>query len=128
MQVFYTSPWVPPEWIKAHGLEPRGVWFAGDFSPLPLAAGVCAFAESVVRLAETHPDSAIIFSTHCDQLRRGFDVVAGAAPGASSCSTCRRRGRQGLPKESSLPSWNGWAAFSWPWAESLPPPKGWRRP
>ena len=81
MQVFYTSPWLPPEWIKAHGLEPRGVWLVGDSRPLPLAAGVCAFAESVVRLAETHSDSAMIFSTHCDQLRRGFDVVADGAPG-----------------------------------------------
>jgi hypothetical protein len=79
MQVFYASPWVPPEWIKAHGLEPRGVWLAGNSSPLPLAAGVCAFAESVVRLAETNPGSAMIFSTHCDQLRRGFDVAADAA-------------------------------------------------
>ena len=81
MQVFSTSPWVPPEWIRAHGLEPRGVWLGGDSRPLPLAAGVCAFAESVVRLAETHSGSAMIFSTHCDQLRRGFDVVAGGAPG-----------------------------------------------
>ena len=81
MQVFYTSPWVPPEWIKAHGLEPRGIWHSSDFFPLPLAAGVCAFAEAVVRLAETQSDSAMIFSTHCDQLRRGFDVVAGAVPG-----------------------------------------------
>ena len=81
MQVFCASPWVPPEWIKAHGLEPRGVWLGGDSRPLPLAAGVCAFAESVVRLAETHSDSAMIFSTHCDQLRRGFDVVAGGTPG-----------------------------------------------
>ena len=52
MEVFYTSPWVPPEWIKAHGLEPRGVWFTRDFAPLPLAAGVCAFAEAVVRVVE----------------------------------------------------------------------------
>lgn len=81
MQVFFASPWVPPEWIKAHGLEPRGVWLAGNSSPLPLAAGVCAFAESVVRLAETNPGSAMIFSTHCDQLRRGFDVAAGAGSG-----------------------------------------------
>jgi hypothetical protein len=80
MQVFYTSPWVPPEFIKAHMLEPRGVWFASDSNKLPVAAGVCAFAQTVVRLAETHPDSAFIFSTHCDQLRRGFDVVAHAAP------------------------------------------------
>jgi hypothetical protein len=83
MEVFCSSPWVPPEWIKAHGLEPRGVWFARDFTRLPLAAGVCAFAESVVRLAEAHRDSAMIFSTHCDQIRRGFDLVAGAAAGRS---------------------------------------------
>jgi len=80
MQVFYTSPWVPPEFIKAHGLEPRGVWFAGEPNQLRLAAGECAFAQAVVRLAESHTDSAFIFSTHCDQLRRGFDAVAQVAP------------------------------------------------
>jgi hypothetical protein len=79
MQVFSTSPWVPPEFIMAHGLDPRGVWSATESNQLPLAAGVCAFAQTVVRLAETHPDSAFIFSTHCDQLRRGFDAVAQAA-------------------------------------------------
>jgi hypothetical protein len=78
-QVFYTSPWVPPEWIKAHGLEPRGVWFATEPGALPLAAGVCAFAEGVVDLTRKHPDSAFVFSTHCDQLRRGFDAVASSA-------------------------------------------------
>jgi hypothetical protein len=81
MEVFYTSPWVPPEWIKAHGLEPRGIWLAGDFArePLPLAAGVCAFANAAVHLAERQAGSAVVFTTHCDQLRRGFDTVAGAA-------------------------------------------------
>ena len=74
MGVFCTSPWVPPEWIKAHGLEPRGVWLARDFAcePLPLSAGVCAFANAAVRLAERQGQSAVIFTTHCDQLRRGF--------------------------------------------------------
>ncbi|MGD0259194.1 MAG: 2-hydroxyacyl-CoA dehydratase family protein [Verrucomicrobiota bacterium] len=78
MEVFCTSPWVPPEWIKAHGLEPRGVWLAPDFAaePLPLAAGVCAFANAAVRLAHRQTQSAVIFTTHCDQLRRGFDAVA----------------------------------------------------
>jgi hypothetical protein len=80
MEVFSTSPWVPPEWIRAHGLEPRGIWLARDFAcePLPLAAGVCAFANAVVNLAERQAESAVIFTTHCDQLRRGFDAVAGA--------------------------------------------------
>ena len=86
MLVFYTSPWVPPEFIKAHGLEPRGVWFASEPKQLPLAAGACAFAQAVVRLAENQADSAFVFSTHCDQLRRGFDVVAQVAP--AQCFFC----------------------------------------
>ena len=81
MQVFITSPWVPPEFIGAHGLEPRGVWFAAEPSQLPLGAGICAFAQAMIRLAETRPESAFIFSTHCDQLRRGFDALTLALPG-----------------------------------------------
>ena len=44
MRVFLTSPWIPAEWVRAHGLEPRGIWFAEKFrpDPPPLAAGVCA--------------------------------------------------------------------------------------
>jgi hypothetical protein len=73
--IFYTSAWIPAEWIKAHGLEPRGVWFAvsSRSNLLPLSAGICAFAQSVVRLAEAQPDAAVIFTTSCDQMRRGFD-------------------------------------------------------
>ena len=77
MQVFYTSPWVPAEWIKAHALEPRGVWFAKNLwlDSLPLSAGVCAFAEAVVCFAQAQADSAVVFTTTCDQLRRGFDCL-----------------------------------------------------
>jgi benzoyl-CoA reductase/2-hydroxyglutaryl-CoA dehydratase subunit BcrC/BadD/HgdB len=77
MQVFLTSPWVPAEWIRAHGLEPRGIWFAEDLvgQSQPLAAGVCGFANAAVRLAEECADAAAVFTTHCDQLRRGFDAV-----------------------------------------------------
>jgi hypothetical protein len=66
MEAFCTSPWVPPEWIKAHGLEPRGVWLARDLArePLPLAAGICAFANAAVRLAEEQTAGALIFTTH----------------------------------------------------------------
>jgi hypothetical protein len=77
MEVFFTSPWIPAEWIKAHGLDPRGVWFRPEFGvgTFSVSAGVCAFAEAAVRLAEAQPESAMIFSTHCDQLRRGFDSL-----------------------------------------------------
>ncbi|HEX7577190.1 MAG TPA: 2-hydroxyacyl-CoA dehydratase family protein, partial [Verrucomicrobiae bacterium] len=77
MDVFLTSPWIPAEWIRAHGLRPHGIWSAGDFHPgtWPLSGGVCPFAEAAVRFAEARSDSAVIFSTACDQLRRGFDTA-----------------------------------------------------
>ena len=80
MNVYYSSPWVPVEWIEAHGLEPRGVWSANDFGrgALPLAAGVCAFSEAMLRFAESHPEAAVIFTTACDQMRRSFDAFADA--------------------------------------------------
>jgi len=77
MDVFLTSPWIPAEWIRAHGLTPRGIWSDENFSPgtMALSAGVCAFAEAAVRFAEAQADSAVIFSTACDQMRRGFDTA-----------------------------------------------------
>jgi benzoyl-CoA reductase/2-hydroxyglutaryl-CoA dehydratase subunit BcrC/BadD/HgdB len=77
MDVFLTSPWIPPEWIRAHGLQPRGIWSDENFQhgACPLSAGVCSFAEAALRFAEARPDSAVIFSTACDQMRRGFDAA-----------------------------------------------------
>jgi len=79
--VFLTSPWVPPEWVKAHGLEPRGIWAQPALREMAPAAGVCAYAETVLRHAEEQADSAFVFTTHCDQLRRAFDALSGGAPG-----------------------------------------------
>jgi benzoyl-CoA reductase/2-hydroxyglutaryl-CoA dehydratase subunit BcrC/BadD/HgdB len=77
MDVFLSSPWIPAEWIRAHGLQPRGIWSADNYQPgaWPLSAGVCAFAEATVRFAGAQTNSAVIFSTACDQLRRGFDAA-----------------------------------------------------
>ncbi len=77
MDIFLTSPWIPAEWIRAHGLQPRGIWATGNFlrGDWPLAAGVCALAEAAVRFAEARTDSTVIFSTGCDQMRRGFDTA-----------------------------------------------------
>lgn len=78
MRVICSNPWIPVEWIKAHGLEPLGVWSLpenGD-NGLPLSAGLCAFAETVVRRAENNPGDALVFSTACDQMRRSYDVAA----------------------------------------------------
>ena len=79
MQVFYTSPWVPPEFILAHGLEPRGIWSVAECAQPQPTAGSCAYAQTIVGLAETRGDAAFVFTTHCDQLRRGFDTLSGTA-------------------------------------------------
>jgi hypothetical protein len=77
MDVFLTSPWIPAEWIRAHGLQPRGVCAVDNFTrgPRPISAGVCAFAEAAVRFARERTDCAVIFSTACDQMRRAFDAA-----------------------------------------------------
>jgi hypothetical protein len=77
MQVILTSPWIPAEWVRAHGLPAAGVWSAEQLPRLgpALAAGVCAFAERIVRLAESQPGAAVVFASTCDQLRRGFDAA-----------------------------------------------------
>ncbi len=76
MEVLLTSPWIPPEWIAAHGLQPRGACAPGHLKPhgQGLGAGVCAFAQAVLKTAERN-QRFIIFSTHCDQLRRSFDAL-----------------------------------------------------
>lgn len=77
MRVILTSPWIPVEWVRAHGLDAQGIWFAEKFRQAvpPLSAGTCAFAESVVQFAGSRAGAAFVFTTACDQLRRGFDEV-----------------------------------------------------
>ena len=88
MEVFLASPWVPAEWITAHGLKPRGIWFepglekgAGQAS-----AGVCAFARNVLQFAQASR-STTVFSTQCDQLRRAYDEAAEMADNRAPTSS-----------------------------------------
>jgi benzoyl-CoA reductase/2-hydroxyglutaryl-CoA dehydratase subunit BcrC/BadD/HgdB len=75
--VLYSSPYVPPEWIAAHGLRPcrrrpgRGRAAA--------AAGLCPFAGGFLREAdEALADgsaAAVVVTTTCDQMRRGAETL-----------------------------------------------------
>jgi len=76
LEVIVTSPWVPREWVQAHGLEPRGVWLQKQPRPVAAPEGVCAFAQAMASLAEAHPKSAAVFTTACDQMRRAADGAA----------------------------------------------------
>lgn len=76
MEVPVTSPWVPREWIRAHGLEPRGAWFAPLDPSGAVPEGVCAFAGAMTRLHQAQPHAGIVFTTACDQMRRAADATA----------------------------------------------------
>lgn len=77
-KVIYSSPFVPAEWIVAHGLLPsrRSCMGHGCDAPVHVMAGVCPYMRSFInRAAEDSDTLAIICATSCDQMRRGFDFV-----------------------------------------------------
>ena len=80
--VWYTCPFVPPEWIAAHGLRPRRMHLAapaGGGGPVA-AEGMCPYADAfVTRAAAAGPDDLVIATTLCDQMRRAPEAV-GADP------------------------------------------------
>ena len=78
-RVLYVSPFIPAEWIAAHGMTPSRIVPAAD-SHAGLPEGVCAWARNFAAAVEREPDAAAIFTTTCDQMRRMAEVV-------------RRRGR-----------------------------------
>jgi benzoyl-CoA reductase/2-hydroxyglutaryl-CoA dehydratase subunit BcrC/BadD/HgdB len=76
MEVHYLSPWVPREWIQAHGHEARGLWSKLDEVTQGNPAGVCGFARSALDWLRGHPEAAAVIPASCDQLRRSFDSLA----------------------------------------------------
>lgn len=69
----YSCPFVPAEWIAAHGLHPRRI---RPRSPGCVQAGVCPYARAFVG-AVLADDRAcgVIVTTVCDQMRRAADVL-----------------------------------------------------
>jgi benzoyl-CoA reductase/2-hydroxyglutaryl-CoA dehydratase subunit BcrC/BadD/HgdB len=75
--VFYCDPFVPPEWIAAHGLGPERAIPAAtsDKHGMPGMLGVCPYAMAFAH-ASAHSDAAaVVFATTCDQMRRICDIV-----------------------------------------------------
>jgi benzoyl-CoA reductase/2-hydroxyglutaryl-CoA dehydratase subunit BcrC/BadD/HgdB len=77
--VAYSCPFVPPEWIAAHGLRPRllvGSALAAGVDAGP-AAGACAFARGVAHEAMAAQGiDAYIATSLCDQRRRATELAA----------------------------------------------------
>ncbi len=76
-RVLYSSPFVPAEWIAAHGFVPsRYQPETGEARPgLPSAMGVCPYAQSFLGAASRTDAAAVVFTTACDQMRRAADYL-----------------------------------------------------
>ncbi len=76
--VAYTCPYVPAEWIAAHGLRPRRLIplpVAGT-STIPRIEGLCPYARAFVNdVAASQDVDGVVVTTMCDQMRRVFDLL-----------------------------------------------------
>ncbi|MCX6344398.1 MAG: 2-hydroxyacyl-CoA dehydratase family protein [Armatimonadetes bacterium] len=74
-RIIYSCPFVPAEWIAAHGLEPSRIIPKMTSSGAP--NGVCPYAQAFTEaIAEESDAAAIIFTTVCDQMRRISETAA----------------------------------------------------
>lgn len=76
--VAYSSPFVPAEWIAAHGLRPARLSFgpAGDRSEIDVIHGVCPYARGFIHAALSEAQvSAVVMTTTCDQMRHAADLL-----------------------------------------------------
>jgi benzoyl-CoA reductase/2-hydroxyglutaryl-CoA dehydratase subunit BcrC/BadD/HgdB len=76
--IAYTCPYVPAEWIAAHGLQPRRL------IPLPVEGavtiprmeGLCPYARAFVNdVAASDAFDGVVVTTMCDQMRRVFELL-----------------------------------------------------
>lgn len=75
-----TCAYVPPEWIAAHRLRPRRVMPTAQRRGelVHATAGLCPYARAFMNsLAVAPRPDAAVFTTVCDQMRRGAEVFAG---------------------------------------------------
>jgi hypothetical protein len=82
-RVLYSSPFIPAEWIAAHGFVPsRYQPETGEAKPgLPSAMGVCPYAQSFLGAAAQHDFATVVFTTSCDQMRRAADCLVSRVGG-----------------------------------------------
>lgn len=76
--ITYTCPYVPAEWIAAHGLKPVRITpkSIGSTCPSARREGVCPYVGSFINELVTNEQlEGIIVTTLCDQMRRAYDII-----------------------------------------------------
>ena len=78
-KVVYSCPFVPAEWITAHGFTPSRIMprAVGTGVHVGIRAGVCPYAHAFMNSVMSESDaSAIIVTTLCDQMRRISECIS----------------------------------------------------
>lgn len=76
--IIYTCPFIPAEWITAHGLRARRLLLCRREPNAAFARteGVCSFVRSFISEATNNTYAeGVIVTTVCDQMRRAFDII-----------------------------------------------------
>ncbi|MBN2181053.1 MAG: 2-hydroxyacyl-CoA dehydratase [Sedimentisphaerales bacterium] len=77
-KVLYTCPYVPAEWVAAHGLQPCRIIpvSAAAGSAVDRLEGLCPYVRGFINeIAAEKETCGIVATTVCDQMRRGFDLI-----------------------------------------------------
>jgi benzoyl-CoA reductase/2-hydroxyglutaryl-CoA dehydratase subunit BcrC/BadD/HgdB len=77
-QILYSSPYIPQQWIAAHGMAPVLLHPSGDCEHACSARveGLCIFVRAWIRAALAYREAAgILVAQTCDQMRRAFEVL-----------------------------------------------------
>ncbi|HUT45325.1 MAG TPA: 2-hydroxyacyl-CoA dehydratase family protein [Sedimentisphaerales bacterium] len=76
--IIYTCPYVPAEWIAAHGLRASRLLLdhVDSASMFIRTEGVCPFVRSFIsEVMKNKGAGGVVATTVCDQMRRAFDVL-----------------------------------------------------
>ena len=76
--IIYTCPYVPAEWVAAHGLRASRLLLnhADSASAPARTEGICPFVRSFIGEVMINTQAAgVVVTTVCDQMRRAFDIL-----------------------------------------------------
>ena len=77
--ITYSCPFVPAEWIAAHGFRPSRITPDGMHDEILPGAGICPYAQGFINemtTASDEPPDAVIITTTCDQMRHASGIIA----------------------------------------------------
>jgi benzoyl-CoA reductase/2-hydroxyglutaryl-CoA dehydratase subunit BcrC/BadD/HgdB len=79
--VIYSCPFIPAEWIAAHGLTPKRVIPDAAMEIELAGQGMCPYTRAFLRAGQQDSGAAaVLFTTACDQMRRGSELLNHDAP------------------------------------------------